>query len=207
MKAGSAVTPIGDRRCMAAHHARAVERYADLVGAAVVRTSSARHRRGALGLLVLSVVVTASCGGVKGDAARTCSNPPSTVVEERPVEVPYDGPVRGHAELTTGASPGLVVQVTNSQPSVERVQLAFDGADALDVDLPAGAGCDPGDPVFSIAYDLPPGPVRVHLEVQGATSTSTIDVPASGTVWAVVDLQSERAWSDITLFDTRPSWG
>ena len=104
-------------------------------------------------------------------------------------------------------SPRLVVQVTNSQPSVERVRLMFDGAAALDVDLPAGAGCNPGDPVFSIAYDLPPGPVDVQLDLQGATSTATIDVPPSGTVWAVVDVQSKRERGDITLYDTRPIRG
>ena len=107
----------------------------------------------------------------------------------------------------TGPSPRLVVQVTNSQPSVERVRLMLDGAAALDVDLPAGAGCNPGDPVFSIAYDLRPGPIDVDLDLQGATSTSTIDVPTSGTVWAVVDVQSKREWGDVAVYDAQPSWG
>ncbi|HWJ64650.1 MAG TPA: hypothetical protein VNS19_21935 [Acidimicrobiales bacterium] len=97
--------------------------------------------------------------------------------------------------------------MTNVQPQVERVRLMFDGAAALDVDLPAGVGCNPGDPVFSIAYDVRPGPVEVQLDLQGASSTSTIEVPESGTVWAVVQVQSERAWGDITVHDTRPSWG
>ena len=100
-----------------------------------------------------------------------------------------------------------VVQVTNGQPRVERVRLSFDGATALDVDLPAGLGCGQGAPVFSIAYDRPPGPVEVRLDLQGAASTSTIDVPATGTVWAVVDVQREREWGDITVYDSQPAWG
>lgn len=101
----------------------------------------------------------------------------------------------------------LVVQVTNNQPTVERVRLMFDGAAALDIDLPAGLGCGQGAPVFSIAYDRPPGPVELQLDLQGATSTSTIDVPTSGTVWAVVDVQSKREWGDITVYDSQPGWG
>lgn len=67
--------------------------------------------------------------------------------------------------------------------------------------------CGQGAPVFSIAYDRPFGPVEVQLDLQGATSTSTIDVPASGTVWAVVDAQSKREWGDITVYDSQPAWG
>ncbi|MFN8017271.1 MAG: hypothetical protein U0P45_04015 [Acidimicrobiales bacterium] len=103
--------------------------------------------------------------------------------------------------------PRLVVQVTNSEPSVERVRWAFDGAEALDVDLPAGLGCGQGEAVFSFGYDLGPGPIEVALDLQGATTTSTIDVPASGTVWAVVDVQSQRDWGEIHLYDREPGWG
>jgi len=160
-----------------------------------------------LGVLALMVVSAApGCGGLRGDAASTCSDPPTQVAKERPVGVSYDGPVSDSSALRTSPSPGLVVQVTNSQPSVERVRLRFDGTRALDVDLPAGADC-PGNPVFSIAYDLRPGPIEVELDLQGATSTSTIDVPASGTLWAVVDVQSQRDWGDITTYDSRPGWG
>lgn len=67
--------------------------------------------------------------------------------------------------------------------------------------------CGQGAPVFSIAYDRPSGPVEVQLDLQGVTSTSTIDVPASGTVWAVVDVQSKREWGDITVYDSQPAWG
>lgn len=100
-----------------------------------------------------------------------------------------------------------MVQLTNNQGSVERVRLTFDGADALDVDLPAGLGCGQGAPVFSVGYDRRPGPVEVQLDLQGATSTSTIDLPTSGTVWAVVDVQSKREWGDITVYDSQPGWG
>lgn len=61
--------------------------------------------------------------------------------------------------------------------------------------------------MFSLAYDRPFGPVEVQLDLQGVTSTSTIDVPASGTVWAVVDVQSKREWGDITVYDSQPAWG
>ena len=137
----------------------------------------------------------------------TCAHPPSEVAEEREVEVPYRGPALDSDALMAAPTPRLVVQVTNDQPSVERVRLAFDGADALDVDLPASLECGQGSPVFSVAYDLAPGPVEVQLDLQGATSTSTIEVPTTGTVWAVVDVQSERAWGDLTAYDTRPGWG
>lgn len=176
--------------------------------AAALKGPWARCRRVVLALLVLAVVSTApGCGGVRGDGSSTCSDPPTKVAKERQVDVSYDGPVSDWSELTTDPSPRLVVQVTNVQPQVERVRLMFDGAAALDVDLPAGVGCNPGDPVFSIAYDVRPGPVEVQLDLQGASSTSTIEVPESGTVWAVVQVQSERAWGDITVHDTRPSWG
>lgn len=129
------------------------------------------------------------------------------MVKERQVDVPYQGPRLDASALVTDPASRLVVQVTNNQPTVERVRLMFDGAAALDIDLPAGLGCGQGAPVFSIAYDRPPGPVELQLDLQGATSTSTIDVPTSGTVWAVVDVQSKREWGDITVYDSQPGWG
>jgi hypothetical protein len=147
------------------------------------------------------------CGGRSDGEGATCANPPTKVVKERPVNVPYQGPRLDTTALVTDPAPRLVVQVTNNQPMVQRVRLMFDGATALDIDLPAGLGCGQGAPVFSIAYDRPPGPVEVQLDLQGATSTSTIDVPTSGTVWAVVDVQSKREWGDITVYDSQPAWG
>jgi hypothetical protein len=156
--------------------------------------------------VLLAVTTAAGCGG-QTDNVAPCTDLPSTVVEDRPVEVDHRGPVADSTSLLTSPPPRLVVQLTNNQPSVERVRLAFDGSEALDVDLPVGIGCNPGPSVFSVAYDPPPGPVDVQLDLQGATSTSTIDVPESGTVWAVVDVQSERAWGDLQVYDTQPSWG
>jgi hypothetical protein len=98
--------------------------------------------------------------------------------------------------------------VTNSQPSLERVGLALDGEDALDVDLPAAAGCWGGhNPVFSVAYHRRPGVLEAELTIQGSTSTTAISVPEKGTAWAVIDVQSERRWGDITLYDSRSMWG
>lgn len=167
-----------------------------------------RGLRAALGLVVILVMAgLTGCGGRSGDAAITCSNPAREVVEERPVDVPYRGPQLDADALVGASVPRLVVQLTNSQPSVERLRLAFDGIDALDVDLPESLGCGHGGAVFSIAYDPTPGPVEVQLDLQGATSTSTIVVPKSGTVWAVVDVQSEREGGDLTVYDSQPGWG
>jgi hypothetical protein len=147
------------------------------------------------------------CDGRSSGEEATCANPPTRVVNERQVDVPYQGPRLDATALVTDPAPRLVVQVTNNEPTVERVRLMFDGVTALDIDLPAGLSCGYGAPVFSIAYDRPSGPVEVQLDLQGATSTSTIDVPTSGTVWAVVDVQSKREWGDITVYDSQPVWG
>jgi hypothetical protein len=107
-----------------------------------------------------------------------------------------------------GSTPHLVVQVTNSQPLVERVRLALDGEDALHVDLAGAAACWGGhSPVFSVAYDRRSGVVDAELNIQGSASTTEISVPANGTAWAVIDIQSERSWGDITVYDSRPTWG
>lgn len=178
------------------------------MGAAAARRSAARRGRRVLGPIVLFVAIgTAGCGGHTGSGDATCSNPQDQVVEERPVDVAYRGPVADSSVLPAAPAPRLVIQLTNNQPSVERARLAFDGSEALDIDLPASNGCGSGPPVFSVAYDRPPGPLEVELDTQGSTSTSTIEVPESGTVWAVVDVQSERDWSDLTVYDTKPSWG
>lgn len=103
--------------------------------------------------------------------------------------------------------PRLVVQVTNSQPEAERLRLAFDGRTALDVDLPRSEGCGYGGAVFSVGYDVEPGPIEVELDVQGERTTTTVDVPDQGTIWAVVDVQAERDWAEIQTYDSRPGWG
>ncbi|MEO6987919.1 MAG: hypothetical protein ABI239_04655, partial [Aquihabitans sp.] len=95
------------------------------MGTAVLGSSSARRRRRGLGLVLLLGVLTGpACGDGSADTGATCENKPSKVVRERPVDVAYRGPSNATA-LT--AFPNLVVQVTNSQPSVERVRLKFDG--------------------------------------------------------------------------------
>lgn len=147
------------------------------------------------------------CGGDLGGEEATCANPPTRFVEERQVDVPYQGPRLDATALMNDPAPRLVVQVTNNEPTVERVRLRFDGVTALDVDLPAGLGCGYGAPVFSIAYDRPSGPVEVQLDLQGTTSISTIDVPTSGTAWAVVNVQSKREWGDLSVYDSQPVWG
>lgn len=176
---------------------------------AIRRSSWAGHRRAILGAIVALVVTAApACGGRSASEESACAHPKPKVVTERRVDVSYQGPVRDTSALMAAPTPRLVVQVTNSQPSVERVRLAFDGVNALDVDLPAKLGCGLFvAPVFSIAYDLRPGPVEVQLDLQGASSTSTIDVPGTGTGWAVVDVQSKREWGDVTVYDSQPGWG
>ena len=137
-----------------------------------------------------------------------CPDPPTKVIEERPVETAYRGPTLDVDAVVGQPKPRLVVQVTNSEPTVERVRLAFDGEDALDLDLPGGADCWGGhNPVFTVAYDRPPGRLEAELDIQGSTSTTTISVPARGIAWAVIDVQSQRTWGDITLYDSRPMWG
>jgi hypothetical protein len=156
-------------------------------------------------VVVLIAAAVTACGN-NGDAH--CPDRPTAVLEERPVDVAYRGPMLDVDALVARSTPGLVVQVTNSEPSVERVRLAIDGEDALDVDLAGAARCWGGhNPVFSVAYDRPPGMLESELNIQGATSTTAISVPAEGTAWAVIDVQSERSWGDITVYDSRPGWG
>jgi hypothetical protein len=61
--------------------------------------------------------------------------------------------------------------------------------------------------VFSVAYNQPPGRLDAELDIQGSTSTTTIRLPETGTAWAVIDVQSQRAWGDITVYDSQPMWG
>ncbi len=56
-------------------------------------------------------------------------------------------------------------------------------------------------------YDLEPGRVDLTLDLQGEKSSSAVDIPSSGTVWAVVDIQSKREWGDVSIYDAQPSWG
>jgi hypothetical protein len=161
-------------------------------------------------LLVPLAIATAACSSNSNNSGdeSACPDWPTEVVEERPVEVSYRGPSQDVDALVARRTPRLVVQVTNSQPSVERVRLALDGKDALDVDLPPGGDCRRGhNPVFSVAYNQPPGRLDAELDIQGSTSTTTIRLPKTGTAWAVIDVQSQRAWGDITVYDSQPMWG
>lgn len=97
--------------------------------------------------------------------------------------------------------------MTNNQPSTEGVRLAIDGVIALDIDLPAATRCRSEEPVFSYVYDLEPGRVDLTLDLQGEKSSSAVDIPSSGTVWAVVDIQSKRERGDVSIYDAQPSWG
>jgi hypothetical protein len=158
--------------------------------------------------LVLAVVMAAAMTACGSNGEADCRDRPTAVIEERPVDAAYRGPMLDVDALVARSTPGLVVQVTNSEPSVERIRLALDGEDALDVDLAGAAECWGGhNPVFSVAYARPPGVLEAELEIQGSTSTTAISVPQKGTVWAVIDVQSERRWGDITVYDSRPTWG
>src|SRR4051794_12545095 len=119
-------------------------------GAAVPRRSAVRHwQRIRLPIILLVVASATGCGGQSGESGAKCSNPLEKLVEERQVEVAYQGPLADSTALTAPA-PRLIVQVTNTQPSVERTRLTIDGSDALDVDLPA-LMCNRHPPVFSFA--------------------------------------------------------
>lgn len=67
------------------------------------------------------------------------------------------------------------------------------------------------EPVFSYVYDLEPGRVDLTLDLQGEKSSSFVDIPHSGTVWAVVDIQRKWEWGDVSIYDMiydmQPSWG
>jgi hypothetical protein len=153
-------------------------------------------------VLALVALPTAGCGDDPD-----CPPRPTTVVRDRPVEVAHRGPDVDHRAAARGAS--LVLHVANSQATTERVRVALAGDTALDVDLPAlPEQCWTGHAVvFGVGYDVPPGPVEVAVTIQGATSTSTIEVPARGPVWGVVDVQGERAWGDLQVYAEEPVWG
>lgn len=152
-------------------------------------------------------VAVASCGGLRERTEGVPCSDTRELAHERAVEVPYEGPNLTGSREVGAAAPNLVVQVTNTQPEVERVRLRFDGESALDVDLPKGRGCGMGEEVYSLSYSLEPGVVEVALDLQGSRSYSKVVVPAEGTVWAVVQVQSERSWDDVSTFDEPPGWG
>lgn len=162
------------------------------------RSDSGRLKCRWLGVAILVPAVLVGCGS--SDEQLGCSTG-RELVAERAVDTTYEY-VPG--ELPADP-PALVVEVSNSEDQVERVQLMFDGKSALDVDLPPDADCMGGQ-MHAFAYDRPPGAVRAELTVQGSTSTTVIDLPAAGTKWAVVDVQSQPAWSDLKTYDSRPFW-
>ena len=154
--------------------------------------------------VIVVAVVSAGLTGCGDDGE--CPERPDEVAAERPVELAHRGPTLDAEAIGSGA--GFVLQVTNSQEVVERVRFTIDGRTALDVDLPAGTDCWGGHhPVFSVGFDLPPGPVDTELDLQGAASTRTVEVPEAGTIWGVVDVQSERAWGDLDVHGAQPEWG
>lgn len=154
---------------------------------------------------VLVVVLGAAGLTGCGDDA-TCPERPDEVVAERPVALAHRGPTLDAEAVGSGA--GFVLQVTNSQEVVERVRFTIDGRTALDVDLPAGTDCRGGHhPVFSVGFDLPPGSIDTELDIQGGTSARTLEVPDDGTIWGVVDVQSERGWGNLQVHADRPVWG
>lgn len=158
-----------------------------------------------LRVLVGVGLVAATLGGC-GDEPE-CPDRPTEVARERAVDVPYEGPALDAVALSEGLA-GIALQLKNSEGSVEQVRIALDGAPALDVDLPADASCFGGHgPVFTVAYDRPAGPVEVTLDIQGSTSESTVVVPDDGVVWGVVDVQGQRAWGDLQVYDEQPQWG
>lgn len=153
-------------------------------------------------------LVVAGCSGADApsDVGASCANPAPEVVTERPVGITYRGPHLGSDQLLKSPKPNLVVQLTSTEPSIERVRLTLDGEDALDVDLPRALGCGNGEAVYSVGYALPAGSVAVGLDLQGETTTTTIEVPAEGTLWAVIQVQSRREWGEIELYDAEPGW-
>jgi hypothetical protein len=156
--------------------------------------------------VLVGVGLVASTLGGCGDEP-DCPERPTEVAAERAVDVPYEGPALDAVALSEGLG-GFALQVANVEERVERVRIALDGVPALDVDLPADAGCSGGHgPVFTVAYERPPGPVEVTLDIQGSTSESTVVVPDDGVVWGVVQVQSQRSWGDLQVSDERPEWG
>lgn len=154
--------------------------------------------------VLVVAVVSAGPTGCGDDAP--CPERPATVAAERPVDLAHEGPSLDAEAVGSGA--GFVLQVVNSQDVVERVRFTIDGRTALDVDLPADADCWGGHgPVFSVAFDLPPGPIDTELDLQGGTSARALEVPDDGTIWGVVDVQSQRGWGNLQVHADRPVWG
>ena len=155
-------------------------------------------------LLVPLAIATPACssnGNKSGDES-ACPDWPAEVVEERPVELSYRGPSQDVDALVARRTPRLVVQ--GGQPRSAR--LALDRKDALDVDLPPGGDCRGGhNPVFSVAYMSPP--VGSTPNWTSRLHQHNHDQAGTGTAWAVIDVQSQRAWGDITVYDSQPMWG
>jgi len=161
----------------------------------------------------LAIVVIGAGGLVGCGADDRCPDRDVEVVAEREVDVAHRGPDLGDADVVAageiaGAEQGFVLQVRNTTSVVERVRLTLDGRTALDVDLPVEQMCWGGHgPVFTVAYPLPPGPVTAVLDLQGSASRTDLDIPEGGTVFGVVQVQSERSWGDMAISDDLPVWG
>jgi hypothetical protein len=171
----------------------------DLITGTVAGVGGRAVRVGVAVGLVLAAVVGTGC------ADEPCPDRPTEVVRVRDVEIAHEGPALDPGSVGPGS---FVLEVSNSVEQVERVRLAIDGRPALDIDLPPSADCSGGHPpAFTVVYDLPPGPIEVALDLQGSISTRTVEVPRTGTVWGLVDVQSERAWGDLQVYDTEPVTG
>ncbi|HMJ77294.1 MAG TPA: hypothetical protein VK507_15050, partial [Iamia sp.] len=132
---------------------------------------------------------------------------PTGELVEREADIAYRGPLVVE-DLSLGRTPPLVIQVLNSEPTVERVQISIDGRSALDIDVPPDDDCFTGPDVFSFGYSgIPAGSVVATLEIEGIMSEKTLVVPQDGTIWGAVNVLSEREWSDMQVTGQAPTWG
>jgi hypothetical protein len=154
-------------------------------------------------LMVALLLPVTACG----DEVTLPECRPTGELVEREADIAHRGPLVV-ADLTRRRTLPLVIQVVNSEPTVERVQISIDGRSALDIEVPPDDQCFTGPDVFSFGYsDIPAGSAVATLEIDGVASEKTLIVPQHGTTWGAVNVLSEREWSDLQVTRQAPTWG
>lgn len=99
----------------------------------------------------------------------------------------------------------VILKVTSTARRVERLRIAFDAVQALDVDLPDSLGCI-HPPVFTFGFDIPEGTLSVRVSAGEDASEERLEVPRIGTRWLVASA-SEKFPLETSIWVEEPQFG